>query len=332
MRAMNQPCSLSVTAPAGLTAPYKQGYWYPSYYAPIMNPSTDNTLKGIAYALATTIVGGIAAAACKWVAADVSVSMIIFIQYTICLMVISLQFTGKSFPHLRTNRKGAHAARGIGGWLCFYSYYLALESIPLMDATLLRYTSPLFVPLVALIWLGVKVPLLRWLPLITGFAGVALVLQPSSEQVGWGHVIGLMSGLTLAISMIGTRTLSKTESSKTILFYYFFISFVLSLPLAIINWQPIPLHAWPLLIFIGLSIFIAMWLYTKAFSYAKASVVAPINYFAVVISGLFGWLIWNDVPSETAIWGAILIILAGGLTIYLAKEPKGPASNIKNTG
>ncbi len=286
-----------------------------------INPTTDNTLKGIAFALATTVVGGIAAAACKWIAADVPVSMIVFIQYAICFAVICFRFTGSSFSHLRTNRKGAHFVRGLGGWLCFYSYYLALESIPLVDATLLRYTSPLFVPLVALLWLGIKVPMLRWLPLIIGFMGVILVLRPASGQVGWGHIIGLMSGLTLAISMIGTRTLSKTESSKTILFYYFFISFLLSLPLAIINWQPIPLYAWPFLIFIGLSIFIAMWLYTKAFSYAKTSVVAPINYFAVVVSGLLGWLIWDYLPSETAIVGAAFIILAGGLTIYLAKEP-----------
>jgi len=206
----------------------------------------------------------------------------------------------------------------VGGWLCFYTYYAALDQIPLVDATLLRNTAPLFVPLVALLWLGARVPFLRWLPLVLGFVGVIFILPPGSEDVGWGHGIGLMSGLTLAVSMVGTRTLSRTDSGKNIMFYYFLISFLLSLPLAVYHWQAIPLRAWPYLIFIGLSIFIAMWLYTKAFSYAKASVVSPINYSAGVVSGVMGWLIWDYLPPSGAVLGALLIMAAGGLSIYLA--------------
>ncbi len=283
----------------------------------------DNTLKGVAFAFATTFVGSAAGAACKWVAGDVPVPMIVFIQYAICLLVIAPRFIHKPLTSLRTSRAGEHLVRGIGGWLCFYSYYAALDQIPLVDATLLRNTAPLFVPLIAFMWLGARVPILRWLPLLLGFVGVVFVLLPesadvSSSSVGWGHVIGLMSGLTLAVSMVGTRTLSRTDSGKSIMFYYFLISFLLSLPLAIYHWQSIPLRAWPYLIFIGLSIFIAMWLYTKAFSYAKASVVSPINYFAVVVSGFLGWIIWDYIPTNTAVAGAILIVGAGGLSLYLA--------------
>ncbi len=285
-----------------------------------MTPATDHTLKGIAFAFATTFVGSAAGAACKWVAEDVPVPMIVFIQYAICLLVMLPRFVGKPWQHLRTERWGAHWVRGTGGWLCFYTYYVALAQIPLVDATLLRNTAPLFVPLVALLWLSVKVPMLRWLPLILGFVGVIFILRPGGETVGWGHVIGLMSGLTLAISMVGTRTLSRTDSSKNIMFYYFLLSFIYSLPLAVYHWQDIPLKAWPYLIFIGLSIFVAMWLYTKAFSYAKASVVSPINYFAVVVSGVLGWLIWGYIPTQTALVGAVLVVMAGLLSIYLSSR------------
>jgi len=280
--------------------------------------SADNTMKGVAFAFATTFVGSAAGAAGKWVAVDVAVPVIVFIQYAICLLVIAPRFVGKPLANLHTHRWGDHLIRGVGGWLCFYTYYAALDQIPLVDATLLRNTAPLFVPLVALLWLGARVPFLRWLPLILGFVGVIFILPPGSEDVGWGHVIGLMSGLTLAVSMVGTRTLSRTDSGKNIMFYYFLISFLLSLPLAVYHWQAIPLRAWPYLIFIGLSIFIAMWLYTKAFSYAKASVVSPINYFAVVVSGVMGWLIWDYLPPSGAVLGALLIMAAGGLSIYLA--------------
>ncbi len=290
----------------------------------IMNAVADNTLKGVAFAFATTFVGSAAGAAGKWVAADVSVPQIVFIQYAICLLVIAPRFLGKPWSNLSTQRGSDHLIRGVAGWLCFYTYYASLAQIPLVDATLLRNTAPLFVPLVALIWLNARVPLLRWIPLVLGFMGVLFILPPAAEQVGWGHFLGLMSGLTLAVSMVGTRTLSRTDSGKNIMFYYFLVSFLLSSPLAFYHWQPIPWQAWPYLIFIGLSIFIAMWLYTKAFSYAKASVVSPINYFAVVVSGVLGWVIWDYLPTQTAVLGALMIVGAGGLSIYLAsREDKG---------
>jgi len=294
-----------------------------------MSSTTDNTLKGIAFAFATTVVGSAAGAAGKWIAGTVPVPVIVLIQYAICLLVIAPWVMRQSLQDLRTERWAAHLVRGIGGWLCFYTYYAALDKIPLVDAALLRNTAPLFVPLVALCWLGAKVPLQRWAPLVLGFIGIIFILRPGSDNVGMGHLIGLMSGLTLAISMIGTRTLSRTDSGKLIMFYYFAISLVCSLPLGIYHWQPIPTAAWPYLIFIGLSIFIAMWLYTKAYSYAKASVVSPISYFAVVVAGFLGWLIWDHIPTETAVIGAVLVMSAGGLTLYLSSREE--ASTAKNS-
>ena len=291
-----------------------------------MTPTTDNTLKGIAYGLATTLVGSSAAAAGKWVAVDVPVPTIVFMQYAICLLVMIPWFAKQPISSLHTKRFNTHLVRGFGGWLCFYSYYAALKQIPLVDATLLRNTAPLFVPIIALFWLAEKVTLLRWTPIILGFIGIIFILRPEGSGIGWGHLIGLASGFTLAISMVGTRTLSKTDSGKTIMFYYFAISFILSTPLAIYHWQPIPLRAWPYLIFIGFSIFITMWLYTKAFSYAKASVVSPINYFSVVISGFLGWLIWSDIPTHTALIGAIFVIAAAILSFVISnKEDAKPS-------
>ncbi len=285
-----------------------------------MNPVTENTLKGIAFGFATTLVGSSAAAAGKWVAIDVPVPTIVFIQYAICLLVMIPWFAKQSISSLRTKRFKAHLIRGTGGWLCFYSYYAALDQIPLVDATLLRNTAPLFVPIIALFWLSEKLTLLRWAPIILGFIGIIFILRPEGSSIEWGHLIGLASGFTLAISMVGTSTLSKTDSGKTIMFYYFAISFVFSTPLAIYHWQPVPLRAWPYLIFIGLSIFVTMWLYTKAFSYAKASVVSPINYFSVVISGFLGWLIWSDIPTHTALIGAVFVIASAILSFFLSQK------------
>lgn len=292
--------------------------------AEYMDQQADNTIKGVAYAFAVTLVGSCAGAASKWISDDVAVPVIVLVQYVICMLVIMPWLVRQPLSSLQSPRWATHLLRGLAGWLCFFSYYSALDQIPLVDATLLRNSAPLFVPLLAWLWLRARVPFGRWLPLIVGFAGVALILQPQTTVVSSGHLLGLLSGFTLAASMIGTRILSKTESGKLILFYYFLISLLCSLPFAIYHWQTPPLWTWPFLGFIGLSIYLAMWLYTRAYTFARASVVSPISYFSVVVAGFLGWLIWAHMPSNTALIGTLMVIFAGALTLYIsAKKPLG---------
>lgn len=279
----------------------------------------DNARKGIAFALGTAIIGSTTSAASKLIAHEVPAPVVVFIQFGICLAIILPGLLRRGTGSLHSAHWKTHLIRGLGGWLGFFALYSALGSIPLVDATLLRNTAPLFVPLVALIWAGTLVPLNRWPSLLVGFAGVAIILrpQPGAHGLDFAYLLALSSGLFLAISMVGTRLLSRWESSSKIMFYYFALSFVLSLPLAIWHWQPIPLKAWPWLLYIGFSIFITMWLYTKAYTYAHPSIVSPISYFTVVFSGLIGWSAWGHLPDAFTFTGIALVVCAGIYTIYL---------------
>lgn len=306
--------------------PAKQNthFYYLTIRSPMPSPITDSAQKGIAFALATTLVGSTAGAAGKLAAQDLGTPMIVFVQYSICLLVMLPRVAQQGISSLATDRWKTHLIRGAGGWVSFFAFYSALASIPLVDANLLRNTAPLFVPLIIWLWVGIIVPRNRWIPLILGFVGVAIILRPQPGANGFdvAYLVGLSSGALLAVSMVGTRLLSHSESSGTIMFYYFALSFVLSTPLAIFNWQPIPLQSWPYLIYIGLSIFIAMWLYTKAYSYAKPSIVSPISYFSVVFSGLIGWAIWGHVPTLFSVIGIGIVICAGICTVYLGSKDK----------
>ncbi|MET4694925.1 DMT family transporter [Endozoicomonas lisbonensis] len=294
----------------------------------------ENTPKGVAYAVATAVIASTAAASTKLIAVDVPVPMIVLVQYSICLVVMLPWLLRNGSGVLKTQRPAAHLMRGLTGWLCFYVYYLALAHIPLVDATLLRNTGPLFVPLAIWLWLKVVIPRKSWGPMILGFCGVLLILRPQFNGINPWHIVGLLSGFFLAFSMVGTRTLSTTEPSSLILFYYFAISFLCSLPLAIANWQAIPLWTLPWLAYVGLSIFITMWLYTQAYTWAKATVVAPVNYLGVVFAGFLGWLMWGHVPDTVALSGMVLVVGAGLLSIYLgatASRQKTGSSVSKQT-
>jgi len=208
----------------------------------------------------------------------------------------------------------------MSGWLCFYTYYLALDKIPLVDASLLRNAAPICVPLLLFFWKGFRMPLLRWLPVFIGFFGIVLVLCPQGTSLSLWHLVALGSAVTLAISIVTTRVLTLTEPTSRILFYYFSISAFCSIPMAISNWQSIPLFALPMMAGIGLSIWLTLWLYTLAYSYAKATVISPVSYSGVLFTGLLGWLFWNQVPEISAIVGSVFIIFGGIGSIYLGWE------------
>ncbi|MFA0812576.1 DMT family transporter [Microbulbifer epialgicus] len=289
-----------------------------------------NNWKGIGFALATALVASTAAAASKWISPTVPVPLIVLSQYSICLLLLIPWLVRQTPQQLATRHWKTHLLRGFAGWLCFFTYFSALSRISLMEAGLLRNAAPIFVPLVAWIWTSAQIPGKHWLPIVLGLLGITMILQPDINGISSGHGFGLLSGLTLAASMVGTRILSRTDRSSLILFYYVLISLVCSLPLGIYYWQPVPIWTLPYLAFNGASVFLAIWLYTKAYSYAKPSVVSPISYFGVVISGILGWLIWQHIPNSIALIGTLIVIGAGLLTVYFSTHqnfPERPTAN-----
>lgn len=277
-------------------------------------------LIGASLALATTLIMSLAAAATKYTAQFVSIEQIVLTQYLICTLLMLPWLTRKGITALKTEKPLLHFIRGFSGWLCFYTYYLALKEIPLGEASLLRNTAPLLVPVLVLIWLKYKMPLINWLPVLIGFIGIGFVLKPDGDSASSWHLVAFGSALALTVSMVSTRKLTLTEPTNRILFYYFSISALFSLPLALSNWQPIPIICLPFLLGISLSIWGVMWLYTKAYSYAKATVLAPLSYFGVLFAGLLGWLFWAQVPDMMAVIGAVLIIGGGIGSVWFGKE------------
>ena len=282
----------------------------------MQTPSPEqNFAKGISLGIITVAMGSCVAAAGKHLTTLVDISAIVLFQYLICFAFTLPWIMKNGAAALNTSYPWQHIIRGVSGCLCFYAYYLALKYIPLVDASLLRNTAPLVVPLVLLCGYGIAIPKARWLPLIVGFVGIALVLRPGQQGISNWHIVGFCSGAGLAISMVLTRVLAQREPESRILFYYFFISLLFVVPFFIINYQPIPLPALPWLIAIGVAMYYTFVLYTRAYSYVKASVLAPTSYFAVVFAGLLDWLIWEHFPNIWTLAGIALIIYGGVLVL-----------------
>jgi drug/metabolite transporter (DMT)-like permease len=201
----------------------------------------------------------------------------------------------------------------------FYLFYAALDNIPMMDAMMLRQSAPLTVPLVLWVWGRETVPKSAWLPLLVGFAGIAIILRPSPTGLSWWHAGGFLSALCLGISMVATRKLAATEPTVRILFYYCVLSLACVLPFTVNDFSGLAALDWLAMVYIGAAIYWVLELYTRAYGMAPTAAIAPINYFAVVLAGFWGWLFWSQVPDRWSVLGSVLVIIGGLLTIYLAR-------------
>lgn len=278
-------------------------------------------LTGLALSLVTVFFSSTVAAVGKHVSQEVHVSAIVLVQYGISFLFCLPSVLRAGRSGLATSRPGIHLIRGISGCACFYLYYIALSKISLVDATLLRSSAPLMVPLVIYLWFSQRVRRETWPPLVVGFLGVVLVLKPGGAGLSLWHLLALLSGLGLAVSMVSTRVLAQHEPQNRILFYYFSISLLFCLPFFFWNYQTIPPSAWPGLIYMGVVIYLGFVMYTMAYRYVSAAALAPISYFGVVFSGLLDWLIWDHIPDGLTMMGIACVILGGVLVLRHKDAP-----------
>jgi drug/metabolite transporter (DMT)-like permease len=267
------------------------------------------------------LVTALAGAATKQASTLVPISMVVFVQYCIALLLVIPSVLKKGLVNIRTPFIGLHILRGLSGWLCFYFYYLAISKIPLVEASLLRSASPLCVPIILLVMKTESFAAKRWWPILLGLIGISLILKPESGMVSGWHLVGFMSAVTLALSMVLTRQLALAkEPASRILFYYFFISMLCSLPLMLVQWVSPSPEAVLWMLSIGVAIYIALQFYTEAYRLAEAGLISPFSYFGVVFSGLLGWLIWGQVPDVWTFAGILLVFIGGVWTVRVANN------------
>ncbi|SIS56569.1 DMT family transporter [Neptunomonas antarctica] len=286
----------------------------------MISSPTQNIGLGAFYALATALIMSVAAALIKYTAMLVSIEIIVAAQYVICAVFMLPWLLRKGIQGVKTEKLSLHIIRALCGWACFYTYYLAIAHIPLVDAALLRNAAPLCVPFLILLVYRIHIAWIRWIPIAIGFIGIGLILKPDGNALSVWHLIGFGSAITLAGSILSTRMLTRSEPTNRVLFYYFGLSAIASTPLAILNWQPIPVAALLPMLLIGLSIWLTMWLYTQAYLYAKASVISPISYCGVVFTGFWGWYFWDHIPDWLSLAGVILVVSGGMGSLLLGSQ------------
>jgi len=206
--------------------------------------------------------------------------------------------------------------RAVIGTVSLTVTFMAYSMMPLADVTALLFTSSLFIPILGVFFLRESVGKYRWAAVAMGFAGVAIMAQPSGNVYLLGVAVTLCAAFMHAILQIILRYLGRYESPETVSLYFFIIgTFITAVAMPFVAVTPTTDEI-PLLLGVGLSGSAAQWLLSTALKNAPATTVSVFNYSGIIWATLFGWMIWNEFPLPTVMAGAAVVIASNILMIW----------------
>jgi drug/metabolite transporter (DMT)-like permease len=253
-----------------------------------------------------------------------STAVVVLFQNLISLVILVPVAIRGGWASLRTEKIGLHILRAATGTACWYALFLAITTMPLTNAILLTFSAPLWMPLIAWAVSRQKASKATWIGAAIGFVGVVLVLQPHHQHFNIGALFALAGALLLAIALMSVRWLGATEPMFRVLFYYFLLSTMMVLPIAVLEWQPIGARAWVYLIGVGLAQLFSQAFIVLAYRYASAVKVGPFVYTVIVFTALIDWAVWGHPPTLFVILGMALVI-GGGFVAIRGKTDAPPA-------
>ncbi len=233
-------------------------------------------------------------------------------QFTTVPIVGVWLWRTNSLGTLRTDRFPAHLRRAVFGMMAMTFVFGSAQMLPLAEAQTLAFTGPFFATLLAMIILKEKVGWWRWTGLLLGFGGILIIARPGHSDIPpLGVAIGLTAAFLVALLSIMIKDLNRTDRPLAIVFWFSLLSSPMVGAFLPFTMTAHDAESWWLLLALGITGAIGQILLTLALRYGAVSAVIVMDYSGLIWATLYGWLVWDQVPTRSTWFGAPLIIAAG---------------------
>jgi drug/metabolite transporter (DMT)-like permease len=222
-------------------------------------------------------------------------------------------------PLLRV-RWSLHLLRGVLGVTMMASFVSALRTLPLSTAYSIFFVAPLLITALSGPLLGERVGPRRWTAIVIGLVGVVVLLRPSGDgMLSLAALSVLLSALMYAASAMTVRVLARSDSTQAMVVWLMAMMAVGAGVLALPHWIDLrPQDAW-LIAGVGIAGAAGQYTITEAFRIGEASLLAPLEYTALVWGVLLDLTLWGVVPDGVTWLGAAIIVASG---LYLLRRER----------
>lgn len=282
-----------------------------------------NVAIGIGLALLSVFLFSLVDATGKWILATYTIAQLLLIR-SIVGVAILVPFARRlgwrryfevRHPWLHLLRVGLLTLETV-------LFFAAVAVLPLADVTVIYMAAPVFVVVMAVVFLGERVGWRRLTAILVGFVGVVIAIGPSAAIGTVPAALALAGSLTFGSMMIITRHLRATHD-VVLLVHQVVGTLAFGLVVAPFVWVPMAWTDVLLIVMAGAFATGAHFTVNRSLKYAPASTVAPFQYTLVVWATILGFAVFGDIPQPATVAGGVLIV-GSGLYVYFRERKIRP--------
>ena len=276
--------------------------------APVKHPNAgDNIPRAVVLMVISTFMFGFMALTIRYASRQLHPFEIAFFRNLFGFMFTLPLLVRHGFGILRTQKISLYFMRCAMGIVAMLAAFWSIVNLPLAQATSLTYSTPLFVTIGAMLFLGEVVRARRWSAVALGFIGVLLIVRPGHASFNAGSLIALLAAAMSGMVAVSIKFLSRTEKPDTIVIYTTMLWVPMSLVPALFHWQtPIGI-TWLWIVLAGFFGTGGHMFWTRALKLADASLLTPIGFLQVPLVALFGYFLFGEKLDRWVAAGAAII-------------------------
>jgi drug/metabolite transporter (DMT)-like permease len=284
----------------------------------------DEPMRGIPLLLSAIVLFSISDAMAKHLGQSLPAVEVAWLRYLAFFGLVLLPLARRGGSRFVASRApGLQVLRGLGVVGSALFFIMALQHLPMAEATAINFVSPVFVTVLSIFFLAERVGWRRWSAIAVGMVGMLIIVRPGSEVFSLAALLPVVSSAAWACAIVVTRRMGSLDPPETTLLWTAGVGFLvlsLLLPVAVLlRGQGLAMPEAGqvgLGLLIGLVSSVAQWLVVLAYRAAPATVLAPFSYSQLLTSGLLGLLVFGNAPDGWTLLGAAVIAASGLYTAH----------------
>ncbi|MEX3014381.1 DMT family transporter [Gymnodinialimonas hymeniacidonis] len=233
-----------------------------------------------------------------------------FLRYALGLIFLAPMIPSVRRASIDRRTGGMLFARGACHALAVSMWFFAMTRIPIADVTALNYLNPVYVILLAVVFLGERLGPWRIAAVCVAFLGTLIIIRPGFREIDTGHIVMLFAAVAMAGSYFLAKILSQKLAPEVVVFYLSVLVPILLAPVAWAVWVPIGWVDLGWLFVCALFATLGHYTMTLAFRAAPLTVTQPITFLQLLWATLLGVLVFGEPVDAFVVLGGTMIIAA----------------------
>lgn len=266
--------------------------------------------KGIALLLGALVLFTLMDAAAKDLGARYHPGQVVWARFAVNAAVLALIFRSRMPQLLQSRRPGVQLIRGLTQLGTVLLFFFSIRYIGLAEAAALTDLNPVLITLGAALFLRERLGVRRIFGIGLAFCGAMIILRPGASVMHPAALLALAAAFSYAAGALLTRVV-REDSLATSMLWSALVGTALSTLALPFFWQPVAANDLWVFVVVGLLGTAAQGLLIRAFSLAEASALAPFGYAGLILSSLWGFVFFDQLPDRWTVLGALVIVSAG---------------------